>query len=278
MTPFQESRTGEGSERDSLPRPRADFTSHGGGRQTVALLVLAATERFDCSTFLFANTGDDSEDPRTLAYHHEHAVPFAEKHGIELVELRRHRRNGSVETLLDRLNGPTSPPIPFRKEKDGAPMIRSCTVDFKVRVVGKEIERRGFTAENPAKVAIGFSVDEVERVNPGVDKRSPVQDRVHPLVELGFHVRDCLDVIRKAGLPQPPPSSCWFCPHHDGEHWRSIIRDIPDHFDAACALEARLGERTGHPVYFTRTGRPLGEVIDDSQGQFDLSCGGSCFT
>lgn len=42
--------------------------SYGGGVQSTALLVLAAASRIDFPSFLFANTGDDSENPATLRY------------------------------------------------------------------------------------------------------------------------------------------------------------------------------------------------------------------
>lgn len=63
--------------------------SHGGGVQTMAMLVLAAQGTIDYRTFLFANVGDDSEDKRTLAYYREIAVPYAASHDIELVELHK---------------------------------------------------------------------------------------------------------------------------------------------------------------------------------------------
>ena len=42
--------------------------SYGGGVQSTALLVLAAQRQIDYSIFLFANVGDDSENPATLRY------------------------------------------------------------------------------------------------------------------------------------------------------------------------------------------------------------------
>ena len=61
--------------------------SFGAGVQSTAVLALQALgklpEPYD--VFLFANVGDDSEDPRSLDYYHKFHVPFAEKHGIELV-------------------------------------------------------------------------------------------------------------------------------------------------------------------------------------------------
>jgi sugar/nucleoside kinase (ribokinase family) len=90
--------------------------SYGGGVQATALLVLAATKRIDFGVFLFANVGDDSEDRATLDYLNRWAKPYAARHGIQLIELHRHRRDGTTETLYGRLTRPGSRslPIPVR--------------------------------------------------------------------------------------------------------------------------------------------------------------------
>ena len=254
--------------------------SYGGGVQSTALLVLAAQGVIDFPTFLFSNTGEDSELPETLRYVREVAVPFAAEQGIELVELQK-TRFGKPDTIREALRRGRLI-IPARREKDGPPLSRSCTVDFKIGVVSKELKRRGATPEKPAIVALGISVDEIERSSgEGVDPRNPVQHRVYPLLTLGLHRRDCMDVIAAAGLPVPPPSSCWFCPNHDREAWRSLKRTRSDLFAASCALEGELAESKadGRPVFLTRAGRPLGDVIDDQQSLWGDDCdSGWCFT
>jgi hypothetical protein len=251
---------------------RVVSVSYGGGVQSTALLVLAAQRRFDARLFLFANVGDDSEHPATLRYLSEIARPYAAAHGIELVELhrefRRGARAGQVETLYGRLTRPGSRslPIPVRMA-NGAPGTRACTADFKVRVVGAELRRRGASVEDPARVALGISTDELERAKPGIDPRAPYQHRVYPLLDLGLSRRDCARLIAAAGLPVPPKSACWFCPFHDQEAWRRLKRDTPDLFDRACALEALLNDRRRRlgkdHVWLTRHARPLASVVDD---------------
>src|SRR5690348_438925 len=86
--------------------------SNGGGVQSTAILVLAATGRLPIRTFLFANTGDDSEDPATLHYMRTVATPYAHHHDIALHELHRTRRDASTETLSDRLTRPESRSLP----------------------------------------------------------------------------------------------------------------------------------------------------------------------
>src|SRR5262245_23073751 len=129
-------------------------------------MVLAAQGRIGFKVFLFANVGEDSEHPDTLRYVREVAAPFASRAGIELVELHRvptrGRHRGTIETLYGRLTrlGSRSLPIPVRMS-NGAPGTRSCTADFKVRVIGAELRRRGATVDQPATVALGISTDEI---------------------------------------------------------------------------------------------------------------------
>ncbi|GIJ29506.1 hypothetical protein Vqi01_46680 [Micromonospora qiuiae] len=138
----------------------------GGGVQSTALLVLAATGKINFPTFLFANTGRDSEDPATLEYLQRCAKPYAAAHGIELHELHRTRRDGTVEILWGRLTreGSRSLPIPVRMS-NGAPGTRSCTADFKIKVIEKWLKQHGASRDRPATVGIGISLDEIERVN-----------------------------------------------------------------------------------------------------------------
>lgn len=249
--------------------------SYGGGVQSTALLVLAAQRRIDFTTFLFANVGDDSEHPDTIRYVHDIAMPYAAEHGIELVELHRVPTRGvsagQVETLYGRLTrkGSRSLPIPVRMS-NGAPGTRSCTADFKIRVVGKELKRRGATVDNPATVALGISVDEIERAVPGVDPWSPYQVRAYPLLDLGLSRSGCQKVIADADLPVPPKSACWFCPFHNKEAWVQLKRHTPDLFERACDLEDTLNRRRDElgkdHVWLTRHGRPLADAVDDSQG------------
>lgn len=247
--------------------------SYGGGVQSTALLVLAAQGRIDFSLFLMANVGDDSEHPATLTYVREIAMPYAESNGIELLVLDK-LRDGEVDTLYQKLTRPgsKSTSIPYRSKKDGPPMSRSCTAEFKMRVLGKEMRRRGANAESPAVIGIGISLDEIHRANR---KSQAWESIVYPLVGVGEETGlkmtrlDCMNVIRDAGLPVPPKSSCYFCPFHSPGAWADLARETPDLFEKAADLETHLRERSirdgNGPVYLTRFGIPLREAIDTEQ-------------
>ncbi|MEU5885176.1 phosphoadenosine phosphosulfate reductase [Spirillospora sp. NPDC047279] len=261
--------------------------SYGGGWQSTAALVLAARGEIDFPLFLFANVGDDSEAPATLTYVRDHAIPFAQAHGINLRTLSRIRRDGSIETLYGRLmrEGSRSIPIPVRMS-NGAPGTRSCTADFKIRVLGRYLKAHGASAANPATVGIGISVDEIHRANNR--RTEPYERIVYPLLDLGIRRADCPRIIQSAGLPTPPKSACWFCPFRRLAYWKTLRLQDPDLFARACHLEDTLNTRRRalgrDPVWLTRYNAPLQDVIpledplpfDDSD---DGACdGGWCFT
>ena len=241
--------------------------SFGGGVQSTAALVLAAQGEIDYRTFLFANVGDDSENPATMVYVDKVARPFAAAHGIELTTLDRVMvRSGETRTLFGELTreGSKSLKIPVRMS-NGAPGTRSCTADYKILVIGRELKRRGASAERPATVGIGISVDEIHRAN---NRRCEKHERIdYPLLNLGIRRTDCERIIRSAGLPVPPKSSCWFCPFKRPETWHEMRRSEPEQFEKACQLEDLLNRRRDalgkDHVYLTRFGKPLRQAIPD---------------
>jgi len=264
-----------------------------GGVQSTAVLVLAVQRRLSIPRFLFANTGDDSEDPQTLHYVRTVAAPYAKAHGIELHELHRVRRDGGTETLHGRLTRPGSRslPIPVRMS-GGAPRTRSCTTDFKIHIIGRWLKAHGATPTSPAKVSAGISLDEIHRVtNRRVE---PYEQVVYPLLDLRLRRSDCVGIIRRAGLAIPTKSACWFCPLKRPSGWADMRRDRPDLFARACALEDLLNTRRAglgrDPVWLTRFNQPLAEAVaqaqpplpgldEDTDGDGAGLCdNGSCFT
>lgn len=253
--------------------------AYGGGVQSTALLVLAGQGFIDHNHFLFANVGDDSEHPATLRYVREVAFDYAASRGIKIEELhripKRGRSAGKVETLWGRLMLPESRslPIPVRMNDSGAPGTRSCTADFKIRVVQRRVKELGATAENPARVAVGISTDEYQRATSR--KTEPYEALEYPLLTLewkggvGLDRSMCAAVIAAAGLPVPPKSSCFFCPFHRPAVFADMARDEPELFERAALLEDTLNERRAmlgkDPVWLTRFLRPLREVFKDHQ-------------
>jgi hypothetical protein len=241
--------------------------SYGGGVQSTALLALAAARKIPHRTFLFCNVGDDSEHPATLRFVAAHAIPFAEAHGIAIHVLHRTKRDGTRETLMGRLTkeGSRSLPIPVRMS-NGAPGTRSCTMDFKLRVVAKWLKLHGASAATPARVAIGFSLDEAHRVG-GAKHQRPFEILEYPLLDMRMNRDACIREIKAAGLPVPPKSACYFCPFHRPAMWLRMREEEPDLFEKSAALEELLNRRRDvlgkDHVFLTRFNKPLREAISD---------------
>lgn len=243
--------------------------SYGGGVQSTALVVLAAQGKLDpimggpVTTALFGNTGDDSEHPATLKYVREVAMPWAKEHGVEIIELQT-TKNGQPTTIWNEIMKPDSKRMLIPVYGDiNMPLQRSCTVDFKIKTVGRWVKKNGAKKDDPALVAIGISTDEIQRAGRG--KEEYMQQRVYPLLELGLDRIGCMRVIHDAGLPVPPKSSCFFCPFHRPQVWSELRRDEPELFEKAQQLEdvmiAKQEARGKNPVYLTKFGVRLTEAI-----------------
>jgi hypothetical protein len=234
--------------------------SSGGGVQSTACLVLSAQNRIPYQTHIFANVGDNAEDPRTIAYIRDVLKPFAAASGIEWIEVQRRRRDGTPVDLYDDLHRPTrSINIPVRM-MNGAPGRRSCTVDWKIAPIAKWIK-----ANAPGcTLGKGISTDEYHRATPSRESDSYIS--AYPLIELGISRSDCLRLVADAGLPQPPKSSCWFCPFKVGRGWQTLRTERPDIFNKAVELEKMLNQKRGSTkddrIFLSGAGATRGLSLD----------------
>lgn len=244
--------------------------SYGGGVQSTAMIVLAVQGQIpNVDAALFSNVGDDSEHPETNRYVREVMIPWAAERGFPVHELHRTLRDGTTQTLWQRMmdyqGDKLREPIPVYGWS-GAPMSRSCTADHKIKVLGKWLKAQVPKTEWPIEVCIGISVDEIERAGRG--KNEPWEERKYPLLDLGLRRSDCAAVIRDAGLPVPPKSSCFFCPFHSMQVWGELRRDHPELFEKAALLEDTLNQRRENrgmqPVYLTRKAGRLREVVGEA--------------
>lgn len=217
--------------------------SFGGGVQSTAALILAARGELDVDTFLFANVGDDSENPDTLRYVREIAIPYAQQHGVRIETLQKRRKDGSIETLYGKLTRPDSRTIgiPALLGTAGVPARRNCTTDFKVQRIASWCYQHGARKTTPATVMLGISLDEFQRMR--TDSGFSYTQLAYPLIERRISRADCHRLITEEGLPTPPKSSCWFCPFHSRSMWIDLSRRHPDLWQKAIALEEQLSAR-----------------------------------
>jgi len=259
--------------------------SFGGGRQSMAVLVLASQAILKYDAFLFSNVGNDAENPDTIKYFNEYALPFAQKHNLNLIEVSRiptkGRNKDKSESLYQNLifENRRTIEIPVHM-KNGAPGRRACTHEFKIKVVGKWLSKHGATKENPAITGIGISLDEFQRARNKA--YYDWQTLEYPLLDLKLTKDDCIKIIKDSGLPIPPKSACWFCPFHTNEEWIDLRIKKPELFQKAVDLEKTLNERrkmlNRDEIYLTQYGVPLNEAFDYQLKFFDESVELTCDT
>ena len=223
--------------------------SFGGGVQSHAVLVLQAQGKLEkpYDYFVFANVGEDSENPETLAYIENFTKPFCEKHGIKFIQVQkqvgRKKRDQRPDTLLEYvLRNKRSVPLPIHMA-GGAPGRRKCTGTFKIEIVNKECKRLDFTH---VFMGLGISTDEIGRArdtNWHTEKPKIEKKRDYPLIAARMNRKMCLTLIESMGLPEPPKSSCWFCPFRGPGYWIWLRRERPVLFWRAVLLEAIENKR-----------------------------------
>ena len=241
------------------------FFSYGGGVQSTAVLVLTAQGKLQYDEFLFADVGADSENPGTLKYYDEIAVPFAAEHGIKLT-----RVENKISVYQECMRNNRSINIPIYLS-GGMPGNRNCTVDKKIRRIASYIRKTyGLKVQ---LVGLGISTDEIWRAKIGEVREvgSVVQRHEYPLIDLRLSRHDCQRIIAEAGLPIPPKSSCWFCPFHRPGYWKEMRANDPDHFAKAIEMEKFINvkrESLGRDIVFLHPAlRPLEQAVD-MQGNF----------
>lgn len=284
--------------------------SYGGGRQSTAVLAMQAMGMLDnpFDRFVFANVGEKSEAPKTLRYFEEIALPFAQKHGISLLQIKREDGVDLLDHVLSEENRSVSIPM---YQSGGKPFKRICTSDWKVRVIDRYIKQIGV---DWAEVGLGISLDEIERMQStdwtdveGVveadnayiqdsfletivqKKRQPRKlgfwkKKVYPLIDLRVKVSRALEIISEAGLPEPPPSSCFYCPFHSRSKWIQMSIHEPEMFKNAVNIEKAIQEKLSRigqdKAYLHSSGKPLEDAVKiaTTGDLFGDDCGGYCNT
>lgn len=181
------------------------------------------------------------------------------------------------------LSGSTLPP--WFLSPDGQ-HPKHCNADYKRDTVTREVRRllteRGIRPKGKPIVEmwIGMSTDELERLK---DHRRKYVAHRWPLLEVRLNRGACLQWWEERQMPQPPKSSCIFCPYRGNRQWRDLRDNAPE--DWAKVVEFDRLIRPFHAAgsgqaFVHRQRRPLDECdLQDSPSQGDLfneECDGVC--
>jgi hypothetical protein len=178
------------------------------------------------------------------------------------------------------------------KEVQAGIMPRQCTVDFKIvpvkQTVRREVMKRlGLkeTQRMPQDIAfiidIGFSYDEINRINLYQSPQFKYMYLAYPLVEEGITTEESIEFLNLNRFPTKR-SRCYFCPFNCdnrdiGMDWLEIINDEPLSFLKACYFdqELRAIQKTGTKnmksiPYFHYKRIPLKDVYPEQYNHLSL--------
>ncbi len=201
--------------------------SYGGGVQSAGIAVLVREGALPKPDLVgIAVTGRERQ--ATWDYLRDVIQPYLAPIGVA-IEIAPH----TLATVdLYAKNGDLL--LPAYTERGKLPSY--CAGEWKRRVMERWMRSKGV---KDADEWIGFSIDEQERA-----RLKPQRDwyrLVYPLIEKRVSRAACLMMVERAGLPEPPKSRCWQCPHQSAEEWREVKAN-PGEWAKATALDNAIRE------------------------------------
>ena len=236
---------------------------YGGGRQTVATIVLMLQGKLPMPDFIVI--ADTKREKQTTWDYLDNwvrpALPIPihriDKDDYATVDLYRDTRAGERYLLIPA----------FTKQPDGkeGKLETYCSNEWKLRVCDRFLKRKIGLRDWVSW--IGFSSDEPKRFNA---KRRSMGDSVwFPLVDgVPTTKQGCVDLVMDFGWPMPRHSACWMCPLQDDGNW---LDNTPDDMEKAVILEKQMQLQDPN-VFLHRSLVPIGEVVFDRSKQAKEPC------
>lgn len=147
----------------------------------------------------------------------------------------------------------------FIRNPDGSDGMgrRQCISEYKLRPIGLKVREllgaqapdfRSVPRGNVAEQWIGFSTDEIHRVN---DKQANLYTtKRYPLLDLDMSRKDCERWLRASGWGDTAKSACIGCPFHGNAAWRDLRDNHPEEWSDAVEFDRliRKGGARGEPL------------------------------
>jgi hypothetical protein len=231
--------------------------SCGGGVQSVAIGVLireGVLPKPDLAGI--ADTG--RERRATWTYLREHLQLYLDPVGVK-IEVVPHSL--ARVDLYDRSTGLTLIPAYTAEGR----LAAFCSGEWKRDVMERWLRSKGVTE---CVQWLGFSLDEIRRATGKAHR--PWCKPAYPLIDLLMTRQGCYRIIEGAGLPRPPKSRCWMCPHQNAEEWREVAAD-PGEWAKAVALdeEIRAADPEGRGDLYLHSSRVPLSLADLSEKKTD---------
>jgi len=162
---------------------------------------------------------------------------------------------------VDRL-GRVLLPLFFRRPDGSVGKLPTlCSGRWKAEVCRRWLRSRGIMR---CSVWLGMSADESRRAKPS---QEPWCHRRWPLIEMKLTRERCGAIVREAGWPEAPRTSCVFCPQHSQSEWCDLARSDPAAFSHACETEQQIQSHARAGNFFLhRAAIPLRDAISAEPG------------
>jgi hypothetical protein len=217
------------------------IVSFGAGVDSTAMLVEFRNRGIRPDLILFADTG--AEKPETYENVDRISAWCASVGFPAVVTVRYVPPRAPYRTLEgEGLHNQTLPGLAFG--------MKSCSLKWKVKpqqaYVRAWLKERNLWGR-PWTNAIGLDASPADRRRKATYALKsagtlPGCTFWYPLQEWGITRDRCKEIIRAAGLPVPPKSSCFFCPAMKREEIADLKITHPDLYDRAIALERNFLE------------------------------------
>lgn len=213
--------------------------SFGGGVQSAAIAVLVR-EGVLPNPDLAVIADTSRERQATWDYLRDVIQPYLSPIGLE-IEIAPH---SLANVDLYAKNGNML--IPAYTETGRLPTF--CSGEWKRDACERWLRSKGVKT---CTLWLGFSLDERHRCKKA---HRPWCQPAWPLIDKGITRTACLRLVEAAGLPRPPKSRCWCCPHQNAEEWADVAAD-PDEWAKAVALDDAIREADERGGLFLHSSR-----------------------
>ena len=207
-----------------------NIVAYGGGTDSTAMIIECVKRRVPIHYILFADTG--GEKPHTYQY----VKTFSEwciKNGLpEIIIVKKHGNGETLEENCLRIN--SLPSIAYGYKK--------CSQKFKIQPQDKyfnnlpEAKKIWKTGGKLTKF-IGYDATETHRISKSKLREDKKYNYEYPLSDWGITRKDCIEIIKNAGLCLPGKSACFFCPMSRPTEIRMLNHNYPDLMARALKIE-----------------------------------------
>jgi hypothetical protein len=242
------------------------YITLGAGVQSSALLAMSALGIGDCPRAACAIFADTQDEPPWVYEQLAALASFGGVHGVPIIQVSKGKLSDDRRVQL--------PAFVYNDDGEVGPLTRSCTQEYKIRVVQRDARRlMALGGYERAVCLYGISLDEWTRMSPS---RLRWLTNRYPLVEARMTRDRCAAVLRQAGLPVPRKSACRQCPYRSDRAWREIRDYDPEGWIFACDYDDHI--RATRQASLHRSMIPLRQIDfgGDNPDLFDNDCGGNC--